>query len=212
MSNAGDVWQDDGDGKAKPPRRKSSNVRTIIIILAVCGCCCVLCCGGFGLFFWSLMPITSPEGVRKATETIVDIEIPNRFQPQFAWNFLGQLRFSIYQVGNTPDEGMLVLGSFSKQMQSNGQNPRKQMQDALRSQGHEDTELKVEKTESREFTIRGEKCKFEFVEGKDPDTDEEFRQVTGTFPAKSGEGILVLRLPAEDFDEAEIVKMIESIH
>lgn len=212
MSNSGEVWQDDGDEKPKPPRRKSSNMRVIIIILSVCGLCCVLCCGAMGIAIWSVFPVTSPEGVRKATQDIVAIEVPQQFKPVAAMNLFGQLRFAIYQVGNSPDEGMLMIAAYSKQMQGPGQNPKQQMKDAMRQQGHQQVELDIEKSETKEFKIRGEDCKFQFAEAKNPETDEEFRQVTGTFPCSFGEGMLLLQLPAEDFDQAEIEKMIESMH
>ena len=211
MSNSGDVWQDDGDAKAKPPRRKSSKMRVILIILGVCGLCCVLCCGVFAYFISSMIPATTPEGVRKKTQEIVAIEIPDSFKPMMAMSIPGLLRFAMYQRATGPDDGMLMVMGFNKQLPQ-GQNPEVEMREAMAKQGQQEIEVDEDKTETREFTIRGEKSKFVFGVGKKPNMDEEFHQVFGTFPANGGTGMLILQLPADDYDEAEIVKMIESIH
>jgi hypothetical protein len=211
MSNSGDVWQDDGNAQAKPPRPKSSKLRVILIILGVCGLCCVLCCGVAAYMISGLIPVTTPEGVRKKTQEIVAIEIPDHFKPVMAMNIFGQVRIAMYQESAAPDDGMLMLMGFSKNLQQE-QNADQQMREAMSKQGQQEIQMDEDKTETREFTIRGEKCKFVFGEGKKPNSETEFHQVYGAFPANGGGGMLMLQLSADEYDEAEIVKMIESIH
>ena len=78
-------------------------------------------------------------------------------------------------------------------------------------QQNQERRLEVTHSEERELEINGAPAKFEIVEAKDKETGKEYRSVSGTFHGKSGIAGLLLEIPAEEFDEAAVEKLLESI-
>jgi len=80
----------------------------------------------------------------------------------------------------------------------------------MKQQNQNQRELTITKTEEKEFTINGQKVKFDFSEGTDK-SDKKFHQVQGVFAGNKGPAFFFLQIASESYNEAEIVKMIESI-
>jgi hypothetical protein len=220
MSTHGD-WPADPDDRSsqrdpweEPPARRpgmSTGAKVLIVLLSIAGLALLLCCG-VGLWIWStgtFEVVETPEAAIETTQEIVSIEIPELFQPKQSMS-MGLLGFGFEMaIYETQDgEGGLVIGEMKGVPAGNAQ-PEMQMRQALRRQDGQG-ELKVNKTETREFEVRGQKVRFEFAEAVD-DAGNEFRTVSGAFSTADGQGFLLLQMPAESYDEDAVVKMIESI-
>jgi hypothetical protein len=99
---------------------------------------------------------------------------------------------------------------------ANTKQQREQMLRAMRQQqgqqpGQLNDELNEESSETREFTINGEKVPFEFIKGTGADHARAFRQVVGIFRVKAGTVMVMLMVPEGEYDEPAVVRMIESI-
>jgi hypothetical protein len=199
--------------------RKRSGSKVLWIILAVVGGSMLLCCGG-GVFIYQKfknqfkMNIDmTAAGTEAMTKTIADIEILEGFQPQSSLDMafiVGSMKWVVYQ--QQAGTGRLMLAEMNIPNADQAQQ-KKQMEDSMLQQQQQQgfRILKNQTTETREFTIRGEKVEFVFAEGTDVNTDTAVRQVTGVFPGREGMGYLMLQIDDESYDEQAVVRMIESI-
>ena len=73
------------------------------------------------------------------------------------------------------------------------------------------TEVSVEESETRTFMIDDEEVDFLFVTGVKGQNETKVKQVQGVFPGRNGTIMLMVIEGEETWDEAEVVKMIESI-
>lgn len=220
MSTQGD-WPPDPDDRSyqrdpweeRPARRPgmSTGAKVLIVLLSIAGLVVLLCCG-VGLWIWStgtFEVVETPEAAVEATQEIAAIDIPEKFQPKQSMN-MGLLGYGFEMaIYETEDgQGGLVIGEMRGLPAGNAQ-PEMQMRQALQRQDGQG-ELKVNRTEAREFDVRGQTVRFEFAEAVD-DAGKEFRIVSGAFPTEDGQGFLLLQVPAETYNEEAVVKMIESI-
>jgi hypothetical protein len=205
------------DWPQQPQKQGMSTAAKVLLILGIVGgICALLCCGGAFFFFWKAKDALqnavtmAPEAVRERTAQIVKIDVPPGFEPFQALDMVF-MRWVLYTKGQN-QEGVLMLMEFGNQMMGNQQQQRQQMRDALRQQqrGGGMGELQAQETESREYTVKGEKVSFEFVKGTNRQ-GQAMREVTGSFPTRNGVAMLMLLVPEDDYDEAAVVKMIESI-
>ena len=215
MSTQGD-WPPDPERdqwEERPARRPgmSTGAKVLIVLLSIAGLAVLLCCG-VGLWVWStgtFEVVETPEAAAETTQEIVSIEIPETFQPKQSMN-MGLLGYgfemAIYETEG--GEAGLVIGEMRGLPAGNAQ-PEMQMRQALQQQDGQG-ELKVNRTETREFEIRGQDVRFEFAEAVD-DAGKEFRIVSGGFPTEDGQGFLLLQVPVEEYNEEVVVEMIESI-
>ncbi|HAW29894.1 MAG TPA: hypothetical protein DCY03_17520 [Planctomycetaceae bacterium] len=198
------------ESSAQPKQGMSTGVKVLLILLGIGGLCMLLCCGGV---YWAArnagIEWTQNKGeIKKIQDEITDISIPDSFVPQAAMSLkFINMRMAIYvyhpQPGELylismgiPDDGMIDMDKeFRDSMQRSNQNQRK---------------LDITKDEVREFDIDGEKIKFNFAVGTDK-SGKEFNQVTGVFPGKQGAAFLLIQISSENYNEEEIVSIIESI-
>ncbi len=212
----------------EPPRKQgmSSTAKVLIILASIAGVCMLACCGG-GVFVWfkakdaiqnfaQNFTTNDPQEIRARTAKIVHIDIPVTFPPMqaFDWFVMKQI---IY--GN-PNRSMLMIMEMSPQMQAGDGGTAKQQRDAMLKQlkqqqgqqsGNVNTDLNEESSETREFTIGGEKVPFEFIKGTAAQGGTPTRQVVGVFQGRQGMVMLMLMVPESDYDEAAVVRMLESI-
>lgn len=202
--------QEDGSGEPVPPQRSGCG-RAFLIIFAIVGIIALLCCAGLGIVLWKLRNAFSndPAVVRENTSTITDIDIPDSFRPV---STVSVLSMTGVMYAAEDGKGMLLLGGIQEK---NGSKERetqlKTMLAQQKQQQGQNQQLETVSKEEREFQIRGEPAKFEFVVAKDKSTGKEFRVVSGTFAGKSGLAGLMLEVPADEFDEAAVEKIVESI-
>jgi hypothetical protein len=217
-----DVFQD--DGSSQPPS-SDSGTKVVLIIVGIVAVCFLLCCGGAVVLGWRFanmaqsfvenMVVSDPDKIREMTSKMIDIEIPEMFDPAQGMDMVA-VRFVMYQLDadDGGESGMLMLMEMGTQQL--GANPQQQEQ-ALRQQMQQQQQyqtFKSKKSETREFEIRGEKVKFEFTEGildDTPGSERKMHQVQGVFKGKRGPVMLQLMLPDDKYDDEEVTKMLQSI-
>ena len=202
-----DPWEE----RTPRSRGMSTGSKILIVLLSLGGIVVLLCCGA-AFWLWSKVDFEVVEQPDAAAETAADIariEVPEQFKPKRA------MRMKVAGIGMEMAEfelqggaGSLVLGEMQGFPPGNVQ-PEVEMRQTLNRQG-EQKELTVNRSESREFEVRGEKTRFTFAEAVD-EAGKEFRRVSGSFRTEDGVGVLILEVPVENYDEESIVQMIESI-
>ncbi|WP_298867997.1 hypothetical protein [uncultured Gimesia sp.] len=201
---------------AQPKKGMSTGVKVLLIILGIGGVCLILCCGG--LFYAARnmdikMEVTEKkEDIIAIQNEITDITIPDTFKPQAGVTFsvIGKgMQMALFEPESK--QGILILMSLT--IPDDGMiDMEKEFRNSLnkQKQNKDQRKLDITKEEQREFTIKGKKLNFTFAEGTD-EKDKEFHQITGVFPGNSGPAFLMLQIQSTEFNEKEIVKMIESI-
>jgi hypothetical protein len=196
-----------------PPKRgMSTGMKVLIILLCVFGGFALLCCGGGVYMAYKFKNAFSedPVVVKDVTKKIADIDIPASFHPVGTMNinmFFMKMRFVVYET--KAKTGMMMLMEVSA--------PNASEEDLRRSlnqqgQGQNVRDLQVKKTETKTFTIRGQKAEFTFSEAVEPKSKAAYRQVKGSFPGRDkGAVMLMLQVPEKEYNEAAVVKMINSI-
>lgn len=220
MSND-NFYSEDNDSQseefsAQPKPGMSKGVKVLLIMLGIGSVCLLLCCGG--LFYAARnmdfkMKVTEKKAeIIEIQNEITDITIPDTFKPQAGVTFsvVGKgMKMAMFEP--TSKQGILILMSLT--VPDDGMiDMEKEFRNSLNNQNQNQNQRKLDitKEEQREFTIKGKKLNFTFAEGTDQDKVE-FHQVTGVFPGKSGPSFLMLQIQSDEYNEEEIVKMIESI-
>tara|TARA_R110002111_G_scaffold262875_1_gene342481 strand:- start:22996 stop:23661 length:666 start_codon:yes stop_codon:yes gene_type:complete len=201
---------------AQPKKGMSTGVKVLLILLGLGGGCLLLCCGG--LFYAARnmdikMKVTEKKAEIIAIQNeITDITIPDIFKPQAGVTFsvIGKgMQMALFEPESK--QGILILMSLT--VPDDGMlDMEKEFRSSLNNQNQNQNQRKLDitKEEQREFTIKGKKLNFTFAEGTDEEKTE-FHQITGVFPGKNGPAFLMLQIQSEEYNEEEIVKMIESI-
>ncbi len=203
----------------------SSTAKVLLILGSIAGISLVLCCGGMAFVGWKFqnvakeMFVTDPAVVRQRTEEIIHIDIPADYTPTHAMKF-DLMNVKMKQVGyqRKGSAGSMLMIMETSQPPAPGASPkeqREQMRQAMRQQarqqGQASDEINEQSSETREFTINGESVPFEFIKGTAPQGGVPTRQVVGVFRGREGTVMLMLMSPESEYDEATVVKMIESI-
>ena len=209
-----------------PPYQKprmSTGTKVLLILGIIFLVLVLLCCCGGGAFFWwgaSYMKDAvsdDPQVVRRVTGEIVDIEMPDKLEPQFSVDMkvpFSDERFMVMVgYGDQAKGTAVMLASFGKEFAAQGQVQMKnQREKQLRQQGlGPDQNLGPQEVSEREIEVRGEPVKFMFATAKDPESGKERIQVTGAFEGKTGPVMIMVFADPEVLSEEEIVAMIESI-
>jgi len=217
MSN--DSFNDDiDDGRTAKPGM-STGVKVLIGVLVGGGLLSLLCCGGFVYFGMNAVEIVNtPAEVEAMTQEIVKIQIPEGF------NGVSGFKFEMFGVGmkmvayTGPNEGSSILIMESKQPGGGSAEAQmEQFQNQMEQQGQgEGGEFQQEgltdrESETRTLTVGGAPVEFTFAKGKGEQSGVETRQVSGVIEGKEGAVIIMIQIPEADYNEEEIVKMIESI-
>jgi len=197
---------------AQPKKGMSTGVKVLLILMAVGGVCLALCCGGI---FWAVKNsefkmTEKKEDIIAIQNEIVQITIPDSFKPQagMSMNIMGtSVRMAIYEEESK--QGALVLMSLG--IPNDGMvDMEQEFRKSMKQQNQNQRELTITKTEQREFTINGQKVKFDFAEGTDQN-DKKFHQVQGVFAGNNGPAFFFLQIADESYNDEQIVKMIKSI-
>jgi len=226
MSN--DTFNDDfDDGRAAKPGM-STGVKVLIGILAGGGLLTVLCCGGVFFFGWSVAKQvelkTTPEAVREIGSKIAGIDIPAEYAPQAGLKMeLFGVVMAIATYSNADGDAGVVLmeskfpeqpgqqGQMEMQLEQQFQEIENMYQQQSLGKFYSREKLSDTESTSRELTVRGAPVQFQFTKGKGMVSGQEMREVAGSFPSKGGRVKIIVQMPEEDYNEEEVVKMIESI-
>ncbi len=200
------------------PKKKSGGWKWLLIslggLLVVSFVCC---CGGMmlspALFSMAgLKPITDvPEEIEATRSKIADVTFDDSFEPAMAMD-VWAMRLVMY---NRPEDGGFIymvdlirdentsIDEFAVQMRNGMENQMSKSDEGIER-------LDMVKTETQEYTIRGEPADFEFMEGTSPD-GATYYDVSGAFENGDRNVFLFIRVPASEYDEPRIRSIIESI-
>jgi hypothetical protein len=200
----------------------SSTAKVLLILGSIAGVCLLVCCGGLAFVGWKFQNLaniaTDPAVVRERTEEIIHIDIPADYVPTHAMKF-DWMNVKMKQVGyrhkGSPNSMLMIMETAEPMHGATPKQQRDQIRQALRQQGQQpgqiNDEINEQSSEIREFTINGETVPFEFIKGTAPGGGTPTRQVVGIFRGREGTVMLMLMAPESDYDDAAVVKMIESV-
>jgi hypothetical protein len=198
---------------ASEKKGSSSTTKVLVIVLVGGGLAVALCCGGvfwFGKSMFDKVMITDPAAVRTRAAAIADITIPQTYEPQMAMDMSAVgLPMTMCMFARGAGEGAVMLMEMSGPAGSPEQ-MKQQFQQGMQQQG-QNQELNVTSTETRTYAINGEEYEFEFVQGTRKQDNVAMRQVMGVIPGKAGAAFLMAFDTEENWDEAAITGMIESM-
>lgn len=219
--NDNDEFEDDrdmGEETRKPRRRRvepsgGTNWGKILLILVGVGVVSLLlCCGGGYFFFRNALEVTQdPVKIASMQKEIIEIDLPPDVQPSMGMNMnFGVMKMKI--VGYSPDAGTSLM---LMQMQISGQT-KEQMEDAFKQQtGQHNKNFRQESAETKTIKVDGQDTDFIFSKGtlNPPNgAPKPVRLITGMFPAKDGMGFIQYSIDEDKYDEAAVIKTLESIH
>jgi len=204
----------------------SSTAKVLLILGSIAGICLLACCGGVAFLGWKFQGVVQtfaenfttkdPNEIRARTAQIMHIDIPDSYPPlqAFDWMLMKQIIYGrqpgpmvMIMEMNEPMQGGQGAAGMKQQRQ---QMLRQMKQQQGQQPGNLNAEINEESSETREFTINGEKVPFEFIKGNANGAPS--RQVVGLFPGRNATTIMFLLMaPEAEYDEAAVVKMIESI-
>jgi hypothetical protein len=194
--------------------KKSGCSTTVLWILAIVGglgvLAVVVCCGGGYLLIRNAFS-DDPATIRQVTETITEIELPERFPPLFSMKvpFFG-VKMVAYGQRQGSGGPMLMIMSFPQSMAGNEEQMHEQMQQQMQKQGHQQKIRLEGESEEETYTIRGQKRTVAINHGVAEDGTKVV-EVQTTFTAKGGApAFFMMIVPEETWDEAELKAILDS--
>jgi hypothetical protein len=199
---------------ASEKQGSSSTTKVLAIVLVGGGVLMLLCCGGafwFGRSMLGKMMIEDPDQVRARAAAIVDITIPEIYEPKMAMDMTAiGLPMTMCMFGRSGDDGGLMLMEMSGPMAGSQAQMKSQFQQGAQQQG-QNQEINITSTETRTYLINGEEYEFDFLQGTRKQDNAAVRQMMGVIPGKTGTAFLMVFETEENWDEAAITAMIESM-
>ena len=161
--------------------------------------------------------VQEPAKVQEMTAQIADIDVPDGWKAAFGSKMMMVSVGVIYEDENGIPVMRLI--QVSQAMAANPQQADQFRQSGIQQLGQmymANTQRSVENlknlsTESREIEIDGQTVEVEFATGEGSDSGTNLRRVTGEFQGKGGPATIMIQVPADDYDEAAIAAIIESI-
>lgn len=196
------------------PVKKSKGISIFLWVFGIIGALVVLGCGGIFLtgFLWFKKAVSQdPAKVRAVAEEITEIQLPERFQPLGTFSAFG-MKMAFFSEKETADQpATLALMELPSEAGQDPEQMRESMRQGFQGQGGQMTNLEVEETEERTYTIRGEEQTVTIQRGRGQDA-KEWVQVMAPFTSKQGKSALLsLTVPKDSWDEAEFEAMLESM-
>jgi hypothetical protein len=210
-------FDDAAPAKSRKTRAPSSGTnwgKIILILLGVGTVSLALCCGVGYYFMKQAFDMTmDPVKITAMQKEIIEIDVPQGLQPNMGMNMnfgVMTMKMVMYNPGNATS--MMLM-----EMQIAGQT-EEQMKQAFSQQANQQqnqAQFRVESSEMKTIKIDGVDREFQFAKGTlTPQGGQPVpaRMITGLFPSKTAMGFIVYSIPEEDYDEAAVIKTLESIH
>lgn len=207
-----DRRRDEGFGDA-PRQGMSTGFKVFIGVLIFIAVSLLICCGGaYWLFSRSVTLVEDPAEVNAIRDSIASIELPEGFKPMGGMQFnLGiQLKMATFTRESQHSPNTLILMQISGSGIENNDALREQFEQQLEKQG-QTPDIDAESRETHIFQIDGKDVPFEFAKGTREGSEEVIHQVSGMFDGRGGVAFLILMESEADWNEDEVIKMIESI-
>lgn len=205
---------DEIDSSAPSKKKPSSSVKILLILAGVGFVGMLLCIGAIGLtgyYFVNQVKegmTEDPAEIAERTDEIIGIEILPGMNPLVAMRMnviVMKMNFSVY--GAPHGENVLLICDIQMPDQTADEDEFRRQ---LGNQGFGE-DIDVTASEIREIETAAGTLTFEFAEGTNG-LGNTIYQVTGMIPSRSGGvGFLMLQQDEQDYDEAAVVKMLESI-
>ena len=220
------TYASDRDVDAPNPKKgMGTGVKVLLGLLLGGGALCLLCCcGGYWEVSSQVNMDDTPAGVRARTDEILTLDVPADFTPQAAMDmnipfvrWFMEMRMTLAAYG-APGGGQMLLMKLALPPEA-AQDPaalEAQMKQSFNQNNNSGVRVDVTDSETRTLTTAdGRAVDWTFGSGTGRNQQGAdlgaFREVKGTIADGSNVYILQVALPEEEFDEAEIVAMLESI-
>lgn len=208
-----DDWNDDQQRVGM-----STTTKVLLALAGIGGLCFLLCCGGLFFAGFKIQQFAKnavkqdARSVREVTAEIIDIDIPDDFEPKQSINAF-VMKMVVYQHKTNPG-GMLMISEFSNQFPGNQEDQREEMMKAMRESQQADSPVQTgqQTTDSRDIEIDGVKIPFQFMTTVNEADGKSLRQVTGTIPTGRGMVMVMILAPEDILDEEAIEAVLKSIH
>lgn len=162
-------------------------------------------------------PSIPPEAAREVLRSIINIDIPPDFEGIEVQSSSPLQKISF---GRKVDDGALLKLGKQEMPQGFGEQDQQMAASML---GHM-TEMGTGRTDVsgqsilmvstgtvRELTVLGKKTEFRFAKGNLSSNGKSVWKISGTFASNTGSVALIYTIPEDEYDEAAVVKFIESI-
>lgn len=206
---------DDGFSTPSPSPGMSTGMKVLMGLLIFSALSLVVCCGGAYWFLSNSTTTTNnPAEIDAMRDKIATIVLPAVYEPGAGVGFnvfdIVKMDMVAYGRSKDPENGGIVLMQMSGSSITEKDDLRLEFEKEAEKQGT-NQDINVTSQETRTFTIDGEEVDFEFVTGTRPESDEVVHQVVGLFKGREGVAFLMIFETDNNWDEEEVVRMIESI-
>jgi hypothetical protein len=184
------------------------------VLLVLFGGGVLLCCGVFAWVGYSFAPkiVTTPDEVNKFRDEIATMTLPADLKPKTAMK-MDNFAFNMIMATYSSDDNKqnFLLGSMQVKVgDAAAADQEFQMREAMGENDQQRT-LKNKQSTTKKLKVKGVEREFDFATGEDVQTGKKMREVSGTFPGKSGQAFFAYQSEEDVYKEDEIIKMIESI-
>ena len=218
-----DHFEDDnqGAGDEAPAKSRKTRVQSssgtnwgkiILILLGVGTVSLALCCGGLYYFFNDAIKM-DPVKIAVMQKEIIEIDVPQGLQPNMGLNMnmgVMTMKMVMYNPGNTTSMMLMemqIAGQTEEQM--------KQAFSQQASQQQHQAQFRMESSETKTIKIDGVDREVLFAKGTltpQGGKPTPARMLTGLFPSTTAMGFIVYSIDETNYDEAAVIKTLESIH
>jgi outer membrane murein-binding lipoprotein Lpp len=206
------------------PRHQSEGMsatsKVLLIVAVILGLLMLACCGGVYYFTKQVKmeQSSTPADVLAAQQAILPANIPERFEPSQSIRMnliVAEMDMAIFEAKAGEKSGIALLRMKFLMDAMEDQQASQQM----RQQNPVSQNLKNMKSEDKTYEVDGKELVFTFAHGElqggkdvDPaDIGKEWYSVQSLVPVKQGMIMFTMTGPEEEFDQAEIDALIESI-
>ena len=207
-------FEDEAPTKSRQTRAPSSGTnwgKVILILLGVGAVSLALCCG-VAYYFFPVSATDDPVKITAMQKEIIEIDIPPGMIPAMGMNMnFGVMTMKMVAYNQGQPTSLMLM-----EMQISGQT-EEQMKQAFSQQGNQqqNQQFRVESSETKTIKIDGTDRDFLFAKGiRTPPGGQPTpaRMITGLFPSKSAMGFITYTIDEANYDEAAVIKTLESIH
>lgn len=204
----------------KPPGM-SSGTKILLISLGVLGILVIGCCGGAYILFKRNFDVdmsNDPAVVRETQTEILDLEIPERFEPQQSMRMkivVANMEMAMFRARTGEVSQLTVMKMIFTMDQMN----QEQAEMQFNQQNPGSAQLNETNSETRDYTVDGKEISVKFAHGTLRQSDnapagqigKEWYAVSSIISVDGGMVMFNVAGPEEEFDEEEIENMINSI-
>ncbi len=172
-----------------------------------------LCCGVGYYFARQAFDMTQdPVKIAAIQKEIIEIDVPPNMQPGMGMNMnFGPVKMKMVMYNPNAGASLMLM-----EMQISGQT-EEQMKQAFNQQAgqKQNNQFRMESSETKTVKVDGQDREFLFAKGTvSPPGGQPapVRMITGMFPSKNGMGFIQYSVDEANYDEAAVIKTLESIH